>query len=225
MSALRLFSAFALTSAVAASAAAQAKPQYISHFTPAIVVKALTELGVKDASASKQAVGGGQSVDVVRFSNGGLKHVALLAGCSAKGCLGLQFLTMWGDEAAKSISRTALNSYNANYPFAKAFTGPNNTLAITRYTISDGGVSVDNLKSNIANFANASQNFIQIMAKSVGGTEASLKGDAALVHAGATVLPPEVEGIIIELGASQGLNALSIQASPIPDAPASKPAQ
>jgi hypothetical protein len=232
MTATRLFAAFAVSAAMCAPALAQTAPKpktkpiaVITHYTPANVVKALTELGVTDAAARKQSIGNGQTVDVVSFSNGGLKHVGILTACSAPGCLGIQFLTVWGDQAGKQISRVALNSYNANYIFGKGFIGPNSSLVYSRYTISDGGVSADNLKSNISNFANGSQTFIRALSSAPRGTEANATSGEANVHAASQNLSAEVEGVIMDLGTSQGLNALSIQSSPIPDAPASEPAQ
>lgn len=225
MTSLRILAAFALAASTAAPVAAQAKSANITHFTPANVMKALTELGVKDASTRKQTMTGGQQVDVVSFTNGGLKHVGILAVCSAKGCLGLQLMTVWGQEAGKTISRTAINNYNANYTFGKGFVGPGNALVYSRYAISDGGVSIDNLKSNIANFANGSQNFLQIVSKAAAGTEANFNAGEAESHSVARMIPPEAEAVIMELGSSQGLNSLSLQSTPIPDAPVSKPAQ
>lgn len=224
MTALRSLAAFAFSAAMASSALAQAKGM-ITHFTPANIVKALGEMGVKDAAARKQAIDGGQTVDVISFTNGGLKHIGILAICSAKGCLGLQLMTVWGQESGKSISRIALNNYNANYTFGKGFIGPGNALIYSRYAISDGGVSIDNLKSNIANFANGSQNFVQQLSKSATGTEASFNAGEAQSHSVARMLPPEAEGVIMQLGTSQGLNALSIQSTPVPDAPLSKAPQ
>ena len=225
MTTIRILAAFALAGSCAATALAQSKTSNITHFTPAIVTKALTELGVKDAAARKQNMSGGQQTDVVSFTNGGLKHVGVLTVCSAQGCLGLQLMTVWGQEAGKAVSRIAVNEYNANYTFGKGFVGPGNALVYSRYAISDGGISVDNLKSNLANFANGSQNFIQIVSKSSAGTEANFNSDSADKHSVARMIPPDAEAVIMELGASQGLNSLSLQSAPVPDAPVSKSAQ
>ena len=222
----RILATLAVSSALAGSAFAQVKGN-ITHFTPSIVLKALTDLGVADGATRKQQMGGGQSVDVVYFSNGGLKHVGVLTACNTKGCLGLQLMTIWGDNAGKSVSRTALNQYNAEYVFGKGYIGSNNTLVFARYTIADGGVSMDNLKSNIGNFANGSAVFMQQMAKGSSGTEASLKpADEAVVHSVAQTFAPDIQAVLMEAGQGASMNTLAIQSTPVPDAPLLiKPAQ
>lgn len=209
-----------------AGAQAQSKG-LIQYFTQGNVAKTLTELGMTDVSARKQQVGEGQSVDVVSFSNAGVKHVGIYTACSKPGCLGIELLTIWGDNAGKSASRTALNSYNATYGFGKGFVGPSGTLVFSRYAISDGGITVENLKANIGNFIAGSRNFQQYMAKSASGGEASLApGDAVMQHVAARAATPEADGVLVSLGSSAGLNTLSLQSSPIPDAPVLiKPAQ
>lgn len=226
MRTLKVLAVVAASTALSGAAFAQSKGN-ISFFSPANVAKALTELGVKDASARKQPIGEGKTVDVVSFSNAGVKHIAILGACSAKGCLGLELLTIWGDNAAKSVSRVALNSYNASYGFGKGFVGPSSSLVYSRYAISDGGVSVDNLKANIQNFVSGSQNFQRYMAKSATSGEASLTPSAGdMIHAVARAATPEADAVMMELGASQGLNTLNLQSAPVPDAPVLiKPAQ
>lgn len=222
-----LVAAAALGLASFAGAQAQSK-SLIQHFTLSNVSKALTELGMTDVSARKQQVGEGQTIDVVSFNSAGVKHVGIFTACSKPGCLGIELLTIWGENAGKSVSRTALNGYNATYGFGKGFVGPSGTLVYSRYAISDGGVSVDNLKANVANFISGSRNFQQYMAKSASGGEASLTpgDDAVMRHAAARAATPEAEAVLLSLGASAGLNTLSLQSTPVPDAPALiKPAQ
>lgn len=230
MSIKRVLAAFSLSAILAGTAFAQAKgksPVLMSHFTPNGLVKALTELGATDATVRKTPMGGGQNVDVVYFSNGTLKHVGILTACNPKGCLGLQLMTIWGDNAGKNASRIALNKYNSDFGFGKGFIGSSNTLVYSRYTIADGGISVDNLKANVSNFAAGSIAFMQYMAKSGSTIDASVKpDDAGSIHAVAHNLAPEAEAVLMEIGQGTGLNALTIQSSPVPDAPALvKPAQ
>jgi hypothetical protein len=223
---IAFFAALAMSTSLSAGAFAQAKGM-ITHFTPSNLTQALKELGVTDASARKQPVNNGQTVDVVSFSNAGLKHIAILSVCSKPGCLGVELLTIWGDDAGKTASRSALNTYNASYGYGKGFIGPSGTLVYSRYTISDGGISSQNLKANIGNFVTGSANFQQYMAKSARGGEASLTpgGDAVMSHAAARAATPEADSVLMEMGTSQGLNLLTIQSAPVPDDAPSKPAQ
>lgn len=222
----KLVAVFVVSATLSAAAHAQSKA-IVTHFTPANFTHALKDLGIADVSTRKQQLQSGKTADIVSFSHAGLKHIAILAMCSKPGCLGAELLTVWGDDAGKTASRMALNTYNASAGFGKGFAGPGGTLVYSRYTISDGGITIDNLKANIETFITGSRNFQQFMAKNGRGGEASLTPEtgAAVTHAAARAATPEADGVLMALGASQGFNQLTIQSAPVPDEPPSKPAQ
>jgi hypothetical protein len=199
------------------AAPAPAGRAIVTHFTPSIVGKALTDTGVTDTSVRQEKAKDGRNVDIVSFSVGGTKHVAILSVCTdGKGCLAVEFLTVWAD-AGKTASRTALNTYNATYGFGKGFAGPSGTLVYQRYAISDGGVTMDNVRANIGNFVTGSQNFEAFMSKQAAGTSASVAPVDTTPHLAVSALSPQSAAVVLSLGKSQGLNVLK---APAPSKPA-----
>jgi hypothetical protein len=223
---VRLTAAFAAVSLLVGPASAQTKTPapgqaLVTHFTPSLLIKTLTALGATDAAQRQEKAKDGRTVDIVSFTVGGTKHVGVLSACAdAKGCLAVELLTVWAG-AGKTANRTALNAYNSTHGFGKGFLGPNGTLVYQRYAISDGGVTMDNLRANIGNFVNGSQSFEGYMSKQAAGTSAGVAPAEGGVHLTAGDLAPTTETVILSLGASQGLNALKI---PVEQAP-SKSAQ
>jgi hypothetical protein len=102
-----------------------------------------------------------------------------------------------------------LNKFNSEYGFGKGYVGPNNTLIMERYAISDGGVTMENLKANIGNFVGVSRTFQAYMQKG-GGSEASLPADATYQHASAPSAPADSAAIVMTLGTSQGVNSITL---------------
>lgn len=206
---VRFLTILALVAWAAPGTLAQSKTIF-THFTPAHVAKALADLGVQGATTRTQQTNAGKSFDVVSFEVAGTKHIGILTACtSAKGCLGLELLTIWA-EAGKNANRISLNSFNAAFSFGKAFIGPSDTLVFTRYAISDGGVTSDNLKANIANFVGGARAFEQYMTKAGKGTEANISpADGATVHV-VSALSQEAQAVVMSAGQSQGLNAMTL---------------
>lgn len=186
-----------------AHGSAQAQTPMVAAFSTANVVEALTAVGVTDAQPISQPAQNGQTVEAVRFSTNGIRHVAILEVCNssgAQGCLGLNLLTIWG-AAGAIVDRNRVNDFNAQYAFGKGIIA-GDALVFQRYAISDGGISKANVRSNITNFAALGQSFANYVGGSAGaGTISATAGEAALLRAG---LSPESAAVIKALGAEAG---------------------
>lgn len=204
----------ALGVALTAPAMAQVKGP-VNYFTAQNVVAILKEMGAGDATARKHNTQSGKPLESVIFTVENMKHVAVLSACNdPKGCLGLELVTIWTD-AGKTVNRVHMNNFNAAYPFGKAFVGPENTIIFQRYAISDGGVSVQNVKSNIGNFVVGTRVFQEYMSKAGSGQQASLKADEANVHMVAAPISEETSAAIkMYVGESQGVNTMSLPVEP-----------
>jgi len=177
---------------LAALAAAPASAQTINAFTTQNVIQALTNLGVTGAQAATvNGQGGGQ---IVRFEANGLKHVAALEACNtgAAGCLGLNIITLWNDVPGVDVG--ILNEFNITYSFGKAV-GMNSNMAISRYAIADGGVSMKNIESNISNHAGLAVAFIEFYRSRSGAATVSLDARTAGAKAVKVSTPPGLESL------------------------------
>ena len=179
MTKTRLLAAAALAAAGLAAAPASAQTT-ITTFTTANVITALRQLGNQDASAQKNTMSDGTSKDYVRFTNGGITHIAVLEVCNP-GCLGLNLMTIWSDAGAV-VDPKKINDFNGMVNFGKAVTA-DTALVLQRYTISDGGVSMENVKSNIANFVAMTGPFMQFVGGSSTSTISAKPGEAGVTTA------------------------------------------
>jgi hypothetical protein len=178
---------------LAALAAAPAAAQTINAFTTQNVIQALTNIGVQGAQAGK--INGPQGEgDVVRFEANGLKHVAALEVCNtgASGCLGLNLITVW--DGVPGVNVNILNEFNMSYSFGKAI-GVDQNMAVSRYVISDGGISLKNLQENISNHADLAVGFVEFYRNAAGASTVSLDAAAARSKPLQISAPPGLEGL------------------------------
>lgn len=175
-----------------ALAAAPASAQTVTAFTTQNVIQALTNIGATGAQAGTvNGQGGGQ---IVRFEANGLKHVAALEVCNAgaAGCLGLNIITIWND--VPGVDLGVLNDFNITYSFGKAV-GVNSNMAVSRYAIADGGVSMKNLEANLSNHAGLAITFLEFYRSRSSASTVSLEAKGARPKAVQVSAPPGLEGL------------------------------
>lgn len=199
---MRLSNSLRATAAAATAAffaTAPAGAQQVTAFTTGNVIQALTALGVQGATPNRQTGTDGKTIDYVAFAVGNVRHIGVLEVCNVNGsagCLGLNLMTIWTD-AGSVVDRNKVNDFNAAIPFGKGFV-VGDALLFQRYTISDGGVSLENVKSNIANFVNASNGFQQFVGGSgAAGTISAKPGEAAVERVSVS---PESAAVIEAMG-------------------------
>jgi hypothetical protein len=216
-----LIATAALALAVSAGSA-HAQNAVLTHYTKASVEKSLKAVG----AANVQAVKVGQ-IDVIRFTAGQINYNLAFAVCDAPmKCRGLQMLIFFRQNQ-KPYQIAQVNSFNQRYAFAQAVLMPDGKLGLSRYVISDGGVTQNNLTENLKVFmampAQAAQHFGGAAGPG-GGTEASAPPSAA-----ATVMPAamgvEVKDMMLLSGESQGNELQAISPETIIPIPGAKPAE
>lgn len=150
----------------------------IKTFTPQNVTAAVMAAGATEISETTINDAQGATTAIL-FQANGLKHIAALEVCQvvAGGCLGLNLVTVWNDVANPDLA--VLNEFNVRYSFAKAMSGPN-TVALSRYAISDGGVTSAHVVENIKNHAGVAVGFLNFYRENAGSsTNVSLVSDVA----------------------------------------------
>ena len=121
----------------------------------------LQTMGATSVSVEK-ATRNGSPVDVVYFSSGNTRYVALPSVCKASGCLGLSLFVLWKNEF-KSTPEVA-NAFNNRSDFGRGFvTEDGGHIGYGRYAIADGGVSEENVKSNLVNFTGNAAEFVKFV--------------------------------------------------------------
>jgi hypothetical protein len=122
----------------------------IEYFNVDNVSAVLTNLQAVDIKAGKTTSG----LNVVRYQLNKTNFFAVLVVCPGQsGCLGLLLGAGVQGEGAE-VSFEVINEYNEKQPFSKAVRiGSDHVIALSRYVISDGGISEANLRSNVLNFS------------------------------------------------------------------------
>ncbi|NWG70482.1 MAG: hypothetical protein HXY23_02595 [Parvularculaceae bacterium] len=173
--------------------AAPAGAQTVNAFTTQNVIQALTNLGI--AGATTSTVNGPQGPsEIVRFEANGLKHVAALEVCNtgAAGCLGLNIITLWND--VPGVDLNTVNEFNISFSFGKAV-GAGSNLAVSRYAISDGGVSTKNVQANLSNHAAMAVNFMEFYRNGASASSVSLDSVSAKPAVADVAALPGLAGI------------------------------
>lgn len=131
------------------STAAQAQSaQTLSHFTRADFEQALTEAGATITSAA-----GSERIDFT--FEGGVTADALLLACedeaTKRRCLGSSMLATFEADAGTTREQVmeAVNKYNYNENFGRAYVDPDGVIAVRMYIIADGGITRENYASQI----------------------------------------------------------------------------
>lgn len=179
MTKTKLLAAAALAAAGLAAAPASAQTT-IKTFTAANVTSALQQLGIQDATSKQATLADGSVTQFIYFSNGGIKHLATLEVCKP-GCLGLLLMTVFTG-AGSVVDPRKINEFNRSSLFGKAVT-TDSALVLQRYVISDGGISMENVESNIANFVAMTGPFMQFVGGASTSTVSARPGEAGLMTA------------------------------------------
>jgi hypothetical protein len=121
----------------------------------------LLTMGATSATVEK-ADRGGTPIDVVYFTSGNTRYVAVPIVCKASGCLGLSMVVLWKNEL-KATAEVA-NAFNNRSDFGRGFvTEDGGHIGYGRYAIADGGVSEENVKSNLVNFTGNAAEFVKFV--------------------------------------------------------------
>lgn len=152
---MRIIHALAISLALAVAGFAgggvvpSAQAQMMSEFSPEQVRQAFSQAGLTDISTGAR----GANVTVMGRDRSGLTLVAVLMACAeGRRCLGLEMQYVFSLPPGKTATLNSVNSFNRKYNFAKAHVSSEGMVRLTRYLISDYGISFGNMVSNIRNF-------------------------------------------------------------------------
>ncbi len=131
------------------STAAQAQSaQTLSHFSRADFERALTEAGATITSAA-----GSERIDFT--FEGGVTADALLLACEDEAtrtrCLGSSMLATFEADPGTTPGQLmeAINKYNYNENFGRAYVDNEGTISVRMYIIADGGITRENYRRQI----------------------------------------------------------------------------
>lgn len=139
--------ALAASGAVGSGAAQAQSAQTLQHFTRADFEQALVDAGAE--------ITPGEDAQRVDFSfEGSVVADGLLLACdegTQNNCLGSSMLaTFTADEGTTPEQITqAINAYNYNENFGRAYVDPDGTISVRMYIIADGGITRENYSSQI----------------------------------------------------------------------------
>lgn len=146
---MRLMILAAAAALALGSTAAQAQSaQTLSHFTRADFERALTEAGATINSAA-----GSDRIDFT--FEGGVTADALLLACeddkAKTKCLGSSMLATFEADAGTTPEQVmeAVNQYNYNENFGRAYVDPDGVISVRMYIIADGGITRENYSQQI----------------------------------------------------------------------------
>jgi hypothetical protein len=152
---MRILQALAMSLALVSAglvtviSAPSAHAQMLSEFTPDQVRQAFSQAGLTNVTTGAR----GTNVTVMGRDRSGLTLVAVLMSCAdGRRCLGLEMQYVFSLPPGKTPTLNSVNAFNRKYNFAKAHVSSEGMMRLTRYLISDYGISYGNLVSNIRNF-------------------------------------------------------------------------
>jgi hypothetical protein len=152
---MRIFHALTICLALGAagltggSIVPSAQAQMLSEFSPDQVRQAFSQAGLTEISTGAR----GTNVTVMGKDRNGLTLVAVMMACAeGRRCLGLEMQYVFSLPPGKTATLNSVNAFNRKYNFAKAHVSSEGMVRLTRYLISDYGISYGNLVSNIRNF-------------------------------------------------------------------------
>jgi hypothetical protein len=152
---MRIFQALAVSLSLVVAGLASgaltrnAHAQMLSEFSPDQVRSAFSQAGLSTVTMGAR----GTNVTVMGRDKAGLTLVAVLMSCAeGRRCLGLEMQYVFTLPPGKTATLNSVNAFNRKYNFAKAHVSSEGMVRLTRYLISDYGISYGNLVSNIRNF-------------------------------------------------------------------------
>jgi hypothetical protein len=142
--------ALALAAGLAApSAFGPAQAQMLSEFNADQVRQAFSQAGLAEVTVGSR----GTNATIMGRDRSGLTLVAVMMSCAdGRRCLGLEMQYVFSLPPGKTATLNSVNAFNRKYNFAKAHVSSDGMVRLTRYLISDYGISYGNLVSNIRNF-------------------------------------------------------------------------
>lgn len=142
-----ILAAAAAMVALGGGAAQAQSSQTLQHFTRADFEQALTEAGA--------TITAGEDPQRVNFSfEGGVLADGLLLACdegTQDNCLGSSILATFTAEDGATVEdvNAAINAYNYNENFGRAYIDDEGTVSVRMYIIADGGITRDNYSRQI----------------------------------------------------------------------------
>ena len=137
---------------MSASAAISNSSQIYTTFTRPDIQAILSEMGVSTEIRSNGAI--------FATAPSGYKFFVYFTACDSQGvnCLGIDLFSFYimGEGNA---SVTKANTFNYNYPFAKAYALDNANMGLARYVTADDGIARGNIYSNISNYLGIAQKY------------------------------------------------------------------
>lgn len=137
-----------LAAAAALALSTSAQAQSLQHFTRADFERALGEAGATITTNDPKS-------DRIDFEfDGGVIADALLLACEDDGtktkCLGSSMLATFEPEGkSREEVIEAINTYNYNENFGRAYLASDGTISVRMYIIADGGITRENYASQI----------------------------------------------------------------------------
>ncbi|MFN9163619.1 MAG: YbjN domain-containing protein [Alphaproteobacteria bacterium] len=145
--------------AIAAAGTASAAGATWTSFDTKRLSTLLKTMGAQSIEV-KRATEGKVTVEAVLFNSGDTRYMAMPTVCRANGCLGLSLTVYWTNEL--KLTADIVNAFNEVNEFGRAFiTDDGKTVGFGRYAIADGGVSEENVASNIANVVGNAGQFLK----------------------------------------------------------------
>ncbi|QYJ06206.1 YbjN domain-containing protein [Qipengyuania flava] len=132
-------------SPVPAAAQSYSASRVISYFSPDDLRAVLGELDATMEQSSDE-----EDRYLIKFSNGTASSVFFRV-CSSSGCRGLNFLASFAKPSDKTSEATSklVHDYNETWSAAKAYPKSDGGAYVQHYVISDGGITMDNLRAQV----------------------------------------------------------------------------
>lgn len=164
--------------APAGGAAAQAQPksaEIYTEFTASLLVDVLGELGYSARIITEE-----ETPFIAAVSPTGRPFIVYFSVCNVAGnagCLGFELISLI-DTSPATVPLSAINSFNTQYGFAKAFRYDDSTAGLSRYAIADDGISRGNIAANISNFVALLDRFAAALSSPLASLEGETDGAA-----------------------------------------------
>ena len=132
----------ALMLPVAGLAQVSENTKRVTNFTHQEVQALLSEMGINSQI--------GENGEIFATTPAGYKFFVFVTACDSPGfnCRGLELFSFY-DVGAGNASIVKANTFNASYPFAKAYAMNQGGMALSRYLTADDGIARGNIAVNI----------------------------------------------------------------------------
>ncbi len=183
--------AAATVAALARLSQAASAADVITNMTSDRLAVILTAMTGKKAVITKPESG----VEVVTITdNGDIDFI--MTDCAAKGCASMQPTMFFNKD--EHFNLTVVNSYNTKELSAQAFLTADNRVFLVRLYVFDGGVTEENLKTNIGIYLKAPGIFAE---HALGSQTTASAGGSGSVPVAAPSMPATSAGVGAQAGA------------------------